>query len=192
MKVKNVCLKFKDLHPGRTFYLTEPGMPVVKVMVTGHSSSNLEYQTVAWSTEGKLPQMRGTVLTPEQLVEKVPFLKDQVDTYMTIHKHKLMAAPFGCSVAPPMAVLTDHKDRQEHVHVKVIDVDTAKLEHGAAVAIAIGFEFPMIKWQFKPDESCTRAFKKLSQARRYSEFPDSYVVGRESMFKRSEGDECQE
>lgn len=162
MKIKNVSLKFKDLHPGRVVYMAEPGFRPVKIQIVQKASSILVYDTVAllMSKDGSVPKVVGNPISREVAISAFPKLADSERDFTH-------------------AVFTKHRCHQKMVEYRLL----------SGAPEQIGYIYPMVYWQLNPADSCTRVFRSLKQAERWCDFPLSFCADKESAFGRKDLEE---
>ena len=159
MKVKNVRLKFKDLHPGRVVYMAEPGYQPVKIQIVQKTSSILEYDTIALLTskDGSTPKVVGNPVSREVAISAFPKLAESTREFTH-------------------AVFTKYRVHQNMVTYRLL----------AGAPEQIGTIESLVYYQLDPHEFCTRVFRSLKQAEQWCAFPISYCSGKESAFVRPE------
>lgn len=159
MKVKNVRLKFKDLHPGRVVYMAEPGFQPIKIQIVQKASNILEYDTVAllMSDDGSVPKVVGNPISREVAISAFPKLADSKLDFTHV-------------------VFTRYRFHQNMVEYRLLSGTPEQIG-------AIG---ALVCWQLNPDESCTRVFRSLKQAQRWCSFPLSFCEDKESAFVRDD------
>lgn len=157
--MKNQRLKLKDLFNGRVVYMAEPGVHPVK-MVCGQSSNGvLRYSTIMLDTSGK---------SHEELLKQ--------------HNGKYTI------VSQEMMVKMAQKAN------KPIPVGTGLIKHHVQPTVVIeitddkGNKHYFQDIYFDPSESRMKAFAKLKQAERYSDYPKKFGEGLESIFVTSDSE----